>query len=110
MGWRARQALGKVARYGAGALIVGALVFGAACVTAPSDPLAPAEELTDLSEAELRQDIYEAAVDACSAFPPRSGETAVGAAQEYAQGYQDQFEQAAFEGCLDGFRAAGALP
>jgi len=59
---------------------------------------------------ELRSDVYEAAVEACSAFPPTAGETAIGAAEEYAAGYQAQFEQAAFEGCLDGFRAAGAVP
>lgn len=73
--------------------------------------VAPTEGVADASEDEqLRRDVYEAAVDACATFPPTAGESATGAAEEYAAGYQDPFEQAAFEGCLDGFRAAGAIP
>lgn len=75
------------------------------------DPSAPTEGIADTSEDEqLRRDVYEAAVDACATFPPTRGETAIDAAEEYAAGYQDPYEQAAFEGCLEGFRAAGAIP
>jgi hypothetical protein len=111
MRWRTRQAVRKVFRNGAAILIAGALALGVGSLLFPSEqPGTPQNPTDDSSDAELRRDIYEAAVGACSAFPPRAGETAIGAAEKYARGYQDQFEQAAFEGCLDGFREAGALP
>lgn len=44
----------------------------------------------------------------CSAFPPQEDEDAMGAAEDYADDYQPQFEQAAFEGLEETFRRAAA--
>ena len=88
---------------------IAVLLAGCAEEAPPIEPILP--PASDLAEDEsLRTDIYDAAVDACEMFPPRGNEDPITAAEEYAEGYQDEFEQAAFDGCLEGFRRAGAIP